>query len=235
MNRCSTAKGRSGWRALDLFCRAGGASMGLHQAGFEVVGVDIELQPNYPFRFIQADALAFPLDGYDLIWASPPCQRYATVTRQHDEHPDLIAPIRARLRATGAPWIIENVVGAPLRNPIMLCGQMFGLGVARHRIFETSWLMLQPPHPRHRGSLVTGEIVSVVGNGGGAAWTLREREKRGLPRNMPGDSDLDIWRKAMGIDWMTRKELVQAIPPPYAKFLGEAACLAIIHHKEGVR
>ena len=112
-------------RLLDLFCGAGGAAMGYHRAGFEVVGIDIAPQPNYPFEFVQADAMEFPLDGFDAIHASPPCQAYTALAT--GKHPRLIEPMRERLASSGVPWVIENVVGAPLRQPVLLCGSMFGL------------------------------------------------------------------------------------------------------------
>src|SRR5258708_33470275 len=128
-------------RALDLFCCQGGASAGLKAAGFDVVGVDIQQQPRYPFKFVRADALTFELGGFDLIWASPPCQRFSCATpRGHREkHPDLISPIRERLIASGALWIMENVPLAPLRNPVKLDGGMFGLSTWRRRHFETNF------------------------------------------------------------------------------------------------
>jgi DNA (cytosine-5)-methyltransferase 1 len=200
-------------KALDLFCCAGGASEGLRQAGFEVVGVDIKPQPRYPFTFIQADALTFPLEGFDFIWASPPCQAYTLAQRIRDnDHPDLIAPIRKRLKQLGVPWAIENVVGAPLINPIELCGAMFGLQVYRHRLFECSFLIDAPRHPDHVAPLRKmgrpvrpGEFMHVVGNFSGVAQA----------------------RKAMGIDWMVRDELREAIPPAYAAYIGRAARLTL--------
>src|SRR5512139_314282 len=146
-------------RILDLFCGAGGAAVGYHRAGFDVVGVDINPQPNYPFEFVQADALwalqqlqvgsllDYHLSDFDAIHASPPCQRYSTATKRNGtelEHPDLIGPTRELLQATGLPYVIENVVGAPLRDSILLCGSWFALGadgyrLKRHRLFETSW------------------------------------------------------------------------------------------------
>ena len=148
-------------RALDLFCCAGGAAKGLDQAGFEVVGVDIKPQPRYPFEFHQADALAFPTEGFDFIWASPPCQAHTSMKSMHNAKPhlDLIPETRAKLQASGIPYVIENVVGAPLIDPFMLCGTMFGLGVEdaelrRHRIFESSFPILAPKcqhgDPDHR-------------------------------------------------------------------------------------
>lgn len=213
-------------RALDLFCGAGGASMGLHRAGFEVVGVDIDQQPNYPFEFVQADALSVELGGFDLIWASPPCQRFSQATHQTgnpDDHPDLIAAIRWRLIMSGAPYVIENVLRAPLRDPQVLCGAMFGLRVVRHRLFETNWGYRAPHHVKHAGSIVTGEYVTVASNGGVPAWTLKERERRGLPRHIPGEWSMENWSSAMGIDWMERHELVEAIPPAYSEHIGRAA------------
>lgn len=186
--------------------------MGLHRAGFDVVGVDIEFMREYPkgpgFRFIQGDALTFPLNGFEFIWASPKCQRWSQATRQSgkpEEYPDQIAPIRERLRASGTPYVIENVLDAPLLDPIMLCGAMFDLGVVRHRLFECSWQIERPKHVEHKGSLVTGEYVTVAGNGGIPAWTMQEREARGLPRHFPGEMSLERWQDAMRIDWMSRK------------------------------
>jgi DNA (cytosine-5)-methyltransferase 1 len=194
-------------RALDLFCGAGGASEGLHRAGFEVVGVDIAPQKNYPFRFIQADALTFPLDGYDLIWASPVCKRFSSATRTSKTSaiwPDQIMPLRARLEKWGGAWIIENVLGAPLRNSVMLCGAQFGLKVYRHRYFESSHLLLVPPHLEHHTPIVKmgrrpkpGDFINPVGHFSGVGYA----------------------QQAMGIDWMGQKELSQAIPPAYSEFL----------------
>ena len=134
-------------RLLDLFCGAGGAAMGYHRAGFEVVGVDIKPQPHYPFEFHQADALTYPLDGFDVIHASPPCQRWSMYSRNlgtWESFPDLITPLRPLLRASGRPYVSENVEGAPLTG-IRLCGSAFGLPVLddrtylrRHRIFESN-------------------------------------------------------------------------------------------------
>ena len=183
--------------------------MGLHQAGFDVIGVDISPQPHYPFEFHQADAMTFPLEGFDFLWASPPCQAHTLAQRiRGNEHPDLIAPIRKRLQRFGGPWTIENVVGAPLNEPIELCGAMFGLQVYRHRLFECSFPIQAPPHPDHVAPLRKmgrpvrpGEFMHVVGNFSGVAQA----------------------RKAMGIDWMVRDGLREAIPPAFAKFVGVAA------------
>lgn len=216
--------------------------MGLHLAGFDVTGVDIlplNVQPGlfepprdwYPFEFRQGDALKADLRGFDLIWASPPCQRYSSATRQsgnQNDHPDLVEPVRAMLIASSVPYVIENVVGAPLIDPVMLCGSMFGLRVIRHRLFEASFPIANLPEHRHDGSLVTGEYVTVAGTGGVPAWTYKEREARGLPRYMPDEMDVETWKAAMGIDWnMSREGVVQAIPPAYSEFIGRAALAAM--------
>lgn len=185
--------------------------MGYHQAGFEVVGVDIKPQPRYPFEFIQADCLALDpafVASFDAIHASPPCQAHSQAQRlMGRDHPDLISATRLMLMATGAPYVIENVPGAPLIEPIVLCGAMFPeLRVYRHRLFETSFFMLAPPHPPHDAPQVkmgrkpaAGDFIQVVGNFSGA----------------------DYAREAMGMDWASRDELSQAIPPAYTRFIGE--------------
>lgn len=194
-------------KALDLFCGAGGASVGLHRAGFEVTGVDIRPQPRYPFTFHQADALTFPLDGYDLIWASPVCKHYSSATRTAGtvhRWPDQIGAIRQRLAAWGGAYIIENVQGAPLLDAVMLCGAMFGLCTYRHRYFESNVLLLTPPHMPHTVPVVKmgrppepGKYLNPVGNFSGV--------KAG--------------QEALGIGWMGQKDLAQAIPPAYSEYL----------------
>lgn len=206
-------------KILDLFCGAGGASMGLHRAfpKAEIVGVDIAPQPRYPFAFIQADAMDFDLTGYDLIWASPPCQRFsvATPSKNRERHPDHIAKLRDRLNAYGKPWIIENVPPAPLENAVTLCGVMFGIGVFRHRKFESNMPLPQPEHKKHDGKIGDGKYFSVAGGGG--RW-------RSWGVNYPGISKgtINELRQAMGIEWVTRKELNEAVPPAYSEFLGAA-------------
>jgi DNA (cytosine-5)-methyltransferase 1 len=139
----------SDYRLLDLFCGAGGAGMGYHRAGFTVIGVDLNPQPHYPFEFHQADALTFPLDGYDAIHASPPCQHYSKMSLCKpglaDTYPDLVEPTRQRLAAAGVPYIIENVEGAPLIEPTRICGSGLGMRLQRHRLFETNWAMWGVP------------------------------------------------------------------------------------------
>lgn len=206
-------------RVLDLFCGAGGASMGYHRAGFEVVGVDIKPQPDYPFTFIQADALEegmslAPL--FDLIHASPPCQAFsitgnlARAQGKEQSTVDLLTPLRPLLEATGLPYVIENVKGAPLRDPMVLCGSMFGLKVRRHRLFESN-LLLQPPGPcRHKEQ---GKPVGVY-------HTLNDS----IPFGGTTARTLEEGQEAMGIDWMPWKSLKEAIPPAYTEWIGQQIC-----------
>lgn len=211
--------------ALDLFCKAGGASMGLFRAGFDVVGVDIEPQPRYPFTFVQADALQPPFDltRFDFIWASPPCQAHTTLKTMWNakEHEDLIPPTREMLKAAGVRYVIENVPGSPLRNPIMLCGTMFGLKTVsgpiaaelrRHRLFETGPEYWSIPHPPCNHRLRT---IGVYGGGHGVS----------LHRHAKGERCFKAaeQREAMGIDWQTVDELSNAIPPAYGEAIGRAA------------
>lgn len=196
-------------RALDLFCCAGGATKGLQAAGFHVTGVDINPQPRYcGDRFIQADALTVPLVDYDFIWASPPCQRYTkaqNAAKNAEAHPDLIPPIRARLIATGIPWVMENVVGAPLESPMMICGLALGLKVARHRLFESPMLLFAPTCPGHNGK----EFYTIFGH---ACYLAGTRQKGRV-------NNIALGRAAMGIDWMNRGELSESIPPAYSEYI----------------
>jgi DNA (cytosine-5)-methyltransferase 1 len=197
-------------KALDLFCGAGGASMGLHQAGFNVSGVDINPQPRYPFNFVQGDALVYPLDGFDFIWASPPCQRYTmaqNAAKNAHNHPDLIPPIRERLRQSGKLFVIENVVGAPLENAQMICGLAIGLRVKRHRLFESNAFFLVPGCGDH-----SQDYFVIFGH------EVRNR-RHGVTAGRK--NKIAEGRKAMGIDWMTRAELSEAIPPLYSEIIGQ--------------
>jgi len=214
-------------RLLDLFCGAGGAAMGYHRAGFEVVGVDINPQPHYPFQFIQDDALDIArmavedvfLSEFDAIHASPPCQMFsitANLARAQGKKAsqiDLLTPVRPLLEATGLPYVIENVKGAPLRDPVQLCGSTFGLGVRRHRLFESNLLLMGHGECRHKEQ---GRPIGVyhvmndeVPQGGKTAQTLEEGQE------------------AMGIDWMTWPELKEAIPPAYTEWIGSQLMAAI--------
>lgn len=196
-------------RLLDLFAGCGGAARGYHAAGFDVTGVDLRRQA-YPFELVVADAVGYPLAGFDAIHASPPCQAYSRtkhLCRSQGNEPsrvDLIAPVRERLRSAGVPYAIENVPGAPLSG-VVLCGSMFGLKVRRHRIFETSFGVLAPACD-HAGQ---GRPVGVYGRmkddipcGGRTARTLSEAQAAmGLP----------------GVAWGSLKE---AVPPAYTEFIG---------------
>jgi len=220
-------------RVLDLFCGAGGAAMGYNLAGAEVVGVDIKYQKNFPFEFHQADALSYRLDGFDLLHASPPCQAHSCISHvsgRQEHHVDRIDETRSLLEASGKPWIMENVVGAPLRNPFMLCGTMFGLQTTtgaelrRHRLFESNWFIGLQPHCQHG--------YTVVGVYGGHA---HDRKRKAKVITVTGSTPQQNVIKnrsrltfpvteakiAMGIDWMTMNELSQAIPPAYSQFLCE--------------
>ncbi len=181
-------------RLLDLFCGAGGASVGYHRAGFDVLGVDVKPQPRYPFDFVQADAMTFPLDGFDAVHASPPCQHYANVTAWRgdvNDHPDLLPATLTRLAEVDVPWVVENVPEAPVRRDFLLCGSQFGLKVRRHRAFQTSPRMysLLPPC-QHRGL---------------------------LPFEHKGER---AYADAMGCTWMTNVEAREAIPPAMTEYIG---------------
>lgn len=200
-------------RIADLFCGAGGAGMGLSRAGFEVVGFDLNPQPNYPFEFHQADALSVDLSGFGAVWASPPCQAYtrkaATWGRARTnviEHPDLLEPTRQKLQASGLPYIIENVPGSPIRAGLMLCGTMFGLDILKHRYFETNWPLPLAPATCHHHK---GVYNPWSGEGRSAE---RHRAAQGTPWIPTGGG---ASRKA-GVTG----DLNNAIPPAYSEFLG---------------
>lgn len=209
--------GRDLVRILDLFCGVGGASVGYALAGHDVVGVDIEPQPDYPFEFELRDALYYPnFESFDVIHASPPCQADCTLTagtNQGRVYRSLTDTIRNRLLASGKPFIIENPPGrTSLRRDLVLCGEMFSLGVIRHRVFEYRYLYMpgQPVHPPHRGRVsgwrhgefYPGPYTAVYGNGGGKGTVAQ-------------------WREAMGIDWTwNRKSIAEAVPPAYTEWIG---------------
>lgn len=221
-------------KLLDLFCCAGGAAMGYSRAGFDVYGVDIEDRVRYPFAFHLGDAIdvmailnaggtvvfvhkdgtteTLSLADFAAVHGSPPCQQFTAYGRSDtkgwkDNYLDLVEPTREALIASGLPYIIENVVGAPLIGPVMLCGSSFGLDVRRHRLFESNVVMLTPPcdhswqTPRFAPSSTRTNLRSTVEVG---VWRI----------------PLDVQRKAMGIDWMELRELSEAIPPAYTEYIG---------------
>jgi DNA (cytosine-5)-methyltransferase 1 len=209
-------------RLLDLFCKEGGAAKGYADAGFEVVGVDIKPQPRYPFEFHQGDALEFfaaHWQEFDAYHGSPPCQAHSALARSNPHtYADFIPQTRQMFAATGRPWVIENVEGAPLVDPITLCGSMFGLGtdlyeLRRHRLFESNIAMPQPTC-RHSDK-------PVIGVYGGKARLRRRTPHWGT--NLPkADGE-----QAMGIDWMTNAGLSEAIPPAYSEWTGGYLLAAI--------
>lgn len=214
---------------LDLYCGAGGAAMGYSRAGFEVVGVDIEPMPNYPFDFIQADAIEFMRalvrdrgSAFDAIHASPPCQLYSVTTAQYRnqgrQYPDLVAPTRELLRETGLPYVIENVPRAPLINPVVLCGTAFGLfangmHIRRHRLFESNF-RIPPVKCDHAGRAmdIMGDLAAMNRMRDAFGQTLADRG---------GKSLVTIWAGLMGVDgWMTNDEARQSFPPAYTEYIG---------------
>lgn len=204
---------------LDLYCGQGGAAAGYAAAGFDVMGVDIEPQPRYPYEFIQMDALHFLRTAINGDWAaihaSPPCQAHSNAQRiQQRDHPELIGPTRELLEETGLPYVVENVEGAPLLDPIFLCGGMFGLRTYRHRLFETNWKLPQPDHPNHDAPQAKmgrpvrdGEFMHIVGN----------------------FSNVDLAREIMGMPWANRDGLREAIPVAYGEYVGRELMVEVKH------
>lgn len=200
-------------KLLDLYSCAGGAGAGYAKAGFEVTGVDIQPMPNYPFEFVQSDAIAYlERNGhhYDAIHASPPCQAYTPLgaLHKHIEYPDLVEPTREALERLGKPYVIENVMAAPLikEKSITLCGGMFGLRTYRHRRFESNIPLVAPAHPKH--------VIKTATKQRKARWD------EGWHVSITGDVGVYLGPAAMGIDWMSGNELCQAIPPAYTEFIG---------------
>ena len=223
-------------RLLDLFCCEGGAAVGYDRAGWDVTGIDLEprFAKRYPFRFYAADAIAFVKvfgQDYDAIHASPPCQAYSITKHGHSrQHPQLIEPVREALIATGRPYVIENVVGAPLIDPLLLCGSMFNLTaidddgtplrMERHRLFESN-VPLSAPRPDFHD-----KTVQVAGSYGGARrdkWEAKHIRKGGyVPR-------IEIQQQLLDIDWMTQYGMYQSLPPVYTAHIGAQ----LLTHIEG--
>lgn len=216
-------------RLLDLFCGAGGCSVGYERAGFDVVGVDLNPQPRYPFPFRQADAmevLAGLVDAgcdFDAIHASPPCQDYskAMAHLSGGDFPRLVEPTREALQAIGLPWVIENVVGAPLpiqsdlfgAHGVELCGTMFDLRVYRHRLFECSF-PVEPPRPCNHSRHAMNPHQS----------DGRDRMDAEFGE---GHNREEVWRAAMGVEWMNMQEGREAIPPAYTEHIGHYLMLEV--------
>lgn len=210
-------------KLLDLFCGAGGCSVGYSRSGFDVVGVDCKKQPRYPFEFHCGDAFEYleqHWQEFDAIHASPPCQGYSISKLIHggSNAPLLIEPVRSALQSTGKPYVIENVPGCPMINPIVLRGNMFGLKVKRDRLFESNCLLIAP------------ELQKMQGRSGQEWGHRRFKSMSRNPSLLKGECDfvcvsghaflVEEGRIAMGIDWMTRDELTQAIPPAYTEWIG---------------
>ena len=209
-------------KLLDLFCCAGGAARGYRNAGFDVVGVDIDPQPRYPYEFIQADVMALDasfIGSFDAVHASPPCQAYSDLAKRNGNGhmwPKLIEPVRDMLVASGKPYVIENVEGAPLRDYIVLCGTMFDdLRVIRHRLFETNFAIYPPEHKPH-------PLVHTFDKRK-AHYGKTDERKDYVQVTGGGNCTLAAAHDAMGIDWrMMKREINEAIPPAYAEFVGRA-------------
>ena len=230
-------------RIADLFCGAGGSAMGLSRAGFEIVGFDIAPQKHYPFEFHQQDALTVDLRGFDAVWSSPPCQGYSVLRNlpwlKEREYPLLILPTIRLLEHTGKPYVLENVMnvqhgakGLAKRGleahglqAGWLCGRMFNRPFCRHRLFATNWLWLAPEHPKHTITKMSVSDRDSHHMGGhlnnGRNWGYGHQ-------TIPGG--VKTLQEAMGIDWMTRDEMTQAIPPVYSEFLGRQL-MAVIEER----
>ena len=208
-------------KLLDLFCGVGGASVGYAQAGFEITGVDLKHGKRYPFKYLRQDVMTLDvsfLRQFDAIHASPPCQTYSITKNlriaqgKNTSKVDLIKPVRAMLQSSGVPYVIENVVGAPLIDPITMCGSAFGLKVRRHRLFESNVVV--------KGSMCDhkrqGRPIGVYGS-------LNDE----IPKGGKTATSIEQAREAMGIEWAIWSELVEAIPPLYTKSIGKQLSTAI--------
>lgn len=208
-------------KALDLFCGAGGTATGLKQAGFKTVtGVDIEAQPEYPFRALKENALNYSasfIREFDFVWASPPCQNYTWASgharNKGKQYPDLVKQTRELLEKAGVPFVIENVPQAPIRKDLLLCGEMFGLRVIRHRAFEVSgFKVTQPKHPKHKPPII------IEGKKKKKSWYMQVAGHGGQSYSFK----LKDWQKAMGITHIQNKKMLcEAVPPAYSKYIGE--------------
>lgn len=222
-------------KLLDLFSGAGGCAVGYDRAGFDVLGVDLVPHPEYPYFFIQENALRTlgrlltqPAFKVDAVHASPPCPRYSVATPKanRDKHPDLIGPVREMLRVWGGPYVIENVVGAPLESPVRYCGSSFGLGVRRHRLFESNVPLVAPECDHASQSQVWG-VYGDHGDRRGPVPRPNGASRGGKAR------DTAHAREVMGIDWMTEwHDLADAIPPAYTEHIGRQLMSHLDIHTE---
>ena len=217
-------------RLLDLFCGAGGATKGYQRAGFYVVGVDIAPQPNYcGDEFVQHNAVTYEWGDFDALHASPPCQPFTRYNNMRPDlparYPDLVDIMRERFQYTPTPWVMENVQGAPLINPIMLCGSMFGLDVQRHRFFEMSHAPLMLPPCQHEWTPDRFPGGRSMQRGGHSRAKVRATVEIGS-----WDIPLEVQQQAMGMDWTTLSELSEAIPPAYTEWIGRE----LLHALSGV-
>jgi len=206
-------------RLLDLFCCEGGAAVGYHRAGFDVVGVDIVPQPRYPFQMVVADVTTLGPEfivGFDAIHASPPCQAYSDLAKRNGnahEWPTLIEPTRELLESSGLPWVIENVEGAPLIDPVTLCGTMFdGLRVIRHRLFESNVPLSAPPHPAHPLVFTYDKRKTHYG--------MLDQNTAFVQVTGGGNCTVANKRDAMGMPWASGRGCNEAIPPAYTEWIG---------------
>lgn len=214
-------------KLLDLCCKAGGAARGYELAAIElgykieITGIDIEPQPNYPYKFIQADAVDYILKNshkYTHFHASPPCQPYSVSTARFRQagkvYRDILEEITEQMYKTNKPGIIENVMPSPVRPDIILRGDSFGLKILKSRKFEcVNWFSMKPILKKKIGSVKAGDFALCIGNG-------QLKVTNGIKFKIPGNSILEVWSYAMGINWMTIHEMAEAIPPAYTHYLG---------------
>jgi DNA (cytosine-5)-methyltransferase 1 len=216
-------------KLLDLFCCCGGISKGFHNKGWQCTGVDIKDGHQYPYKFIQSDVFELHLDffqQFDLIHASPPCQHYFYGIKEEfrQRHPDLVDKTRRLLLKTHKPFTLENIPNSPLRKDLILCGEMFGLRVIRHRIFEIhGFTVLQPPHQKHKIHTYDGSAICVYSGTKPGLWGKRSYYAQVAGHGGQSYSyKLEDWKEAMGIDWVDkRKHLTQMIPPKYAEYIAQ--------------
>jgi DNA (cytosine-5)-methyltransferase 1 len=221
------------YRLLDLFCGAGGAAMGYHRAGFEVVGVDIKPQPHYPFEFHQADALTYPLEGFDACHASPPCQYYTRLRHlpwlKGRVYWRSVPPVISIFQKLTKPWVIENVEDCwDMPDSVIICGASLGLSLYRHRRILTNFPLLQYPHQKHKFVIEAGRAALAKRHHGTQGF-IRENNRNTIAGHHGNTAKS---REVMGIDWMNQLELSQAIPPAYTEYIGKYLMQAVSDYEE---